>query len=103
MGENRYLLVVMVGKRAKQLIAGAKPLIETKSKNPVAIALKEIELGKEWNPGNPDSLHLLVWIAVPCSPSFLTFSQRGAGLFKGRWLPISKISLVLLSKLKSAN
>ena len=46
MGENRYLLVVMVGKRAKQLIAGAKPLIETKSKNPVAIALKEIELGK---------------------------------------------------------
>ena len=46
MEKNRYLLVMMVGKRAKQLIAGAKPLIKTKSKNPVSIALKEIEEGK---------------------------------------------------------
>lgn len=46
MEENKYLLTVMVAKRAKQLIAGAKPLIKTKSKNQVAIALEEIEGGK---------------------------------------------------------
>ena len=46
MEKNKYLLVVMVGKRANQLIAGAKPLIKTKSKNPVAIAMEEIREGK---------------------------------------------------------
>ena len=34
---------MMVIKRAKQLLAGVKPQIETRSKNQVAIALKEIE------------------------------------------------------------
>jgi len=46
MEENKYLLTMMVAKRAKQLLAGAKPLIKTKSLNRVAIALKEIEEGK---------------------------------------------------------
>ena len=46
MENNRYLLTMMVAKRAKQLIAGAKPLIKTKSKNPVTIALEEIREGK---------------------------------------------------------
>jgi len=46
MEENRYLLTMMVAKRAKQLSAGAKPLIKTKSKKPVAIALQEIKAGK---------------------------------------------------------
>jgi len=35
-----------VAERAKQLSAGAKPLIKTKSKNPVAISLEEIKAGK---------------------------------------------------------
>lgn len=46
MEKNKYLLTMMVAKRAKQLLAEAKPLIKTRSKNPVAIALKEIEEGK---------------------------------------------------------
>lgn len=46
MEENRYLLTMMGAKRAKQLLAGAKPLIKTKSKKPVTIALEEIEEGK---------------------------------------------------------
>ena len=46
MEENRYLLTMMVAKRAKQLFAGAKPLIKTKFKNPVSIALEEIKEGK---------------------------------------------------------
>lgn len=37
---------MMIAKRAKQLIAGAKPLIKSKLKNPVDIALEEIKEGK---------------------------------------------------------
>jgi len=46
MEENKYLLTMMVAERAKQLLAGAKPLIKTRSKEPVAIALQEIKAGK---------------------------------------------------------
>ena len=46
MEKNRYLLTMMVAERAKQLMAGDKPLIKTKSKNPVAVALQEIKAGK---------------------------------------------------------
>ena len=46
MEKNKYLLTMMIAERAKQLLAGAKPLIKTKLKNPVAIALREIEEGK---------------------------------------------------------
>ena len=46
MEKSKYLLAVIVAKRAKQLLAGVKPLIKTKSKNQVTIALKEIEEGK---------------------------------------------------------
>jgi len=42
MVENKYLLTMMVAKRAKQLRAGAKPLVETKNKKPILIALQEI-------------------------------------------------------------
>jgi len=46
MEKNKYLLTMMIAKRAKQLLAGAKPLIKTKFKNLVAIALQEIKAGK---------------------------------------------------------
>lgn len=46
MEKNKYLLTMIVAKRAKQLIAGAKPLIKTGHKNPVAIAMEEMERGK---------------------------------------------------------
>lgn len=46
MVENKYLLTMMVAKRAKQLRAGEKPLVETKNKRPVLIALQEISEGK---------------------------------------------------------
>jgi len=46
MEKNRYLLTMIVAKRAKQLMAGAKPLIETKHKKPVAIAMEEMKEGK---------------------------------------------------------
>jgi len=46
MEENKYLLTMIIAKRAKQLLAGAKPLIRSKHKNPVAIALEEVKEGK---------------------------------------------------------
>ncbi len=46
MEENGYLLTMIIAKRAKQLLAGAKPLIKSKHKNPVGIALEEVKEGK---------------------------------------------------------
>lgn len=43
---NKYLLTMMVAKRVKQLQQGAKPLVESKQRKPLAIALEEIKAGK---------------------------------------------------------
>ena len=44
--DSKYALVVLAAKRAKQLKEGARPLIETRSTNPITIALEEIATGK---------------------------------------------------------
>lgn len=41
--DNKYLLTVMVAKRAKQLNQGSKPLVKTNGKDNRSIAFKEIE------------------------------------------------------------
>jgi DNA-directed RNA polymerase omega subunit len=46
MENNKYLLATMVAKRAKELEKGAKPLIKTKYRKPMMIALEEIKAGK---------------------------------------------------------
>ena len=46
MENNKYLLSMMVAKRAKELREGAKPLVETKNNKPIIIALEEIKAGK---------------------------------------------------------
>ena len=43
---SRYSLVIAVAKRAKQLKEGAPKLVESRSKNPITIALEEIAQGK---------------------------------------------------------
>jgi len=43
---NRYLLVVLSAKRARQLNRGASPQVETKHKKPTSIALEEIAQAK---------------------------------------------------------
>ena len=43
--ECRYTLVVKVAKRARQLVGGAQPLIDTKETKPVSIAVQEINRG----------------------------------------------------------
>ena len=41
----RYTLVVETSKRARQLVAGAQPLIDPKDMKPVSIAVEEIDRG----------------------------------------------------------
>ncbi|NLV89063.1 MAG: DNA-directed RNA polymerase subunit omega [Tissierellia bacterium] len=45
-GDSRYTLVMLIAKRARRIIDGAEPLIETNSKKPVSIALEEVLEGK---------------------------------------------------------
>ncbi|OLS01704.1 DNA-directed RNA polymerase subunit omega [Tissierella creatinophila] len=45
-GDSRYTLVMLASKRARQIIEGEKPLIDTDSKKPVSIAIEEILAGK---------------------------------------------------------
>jgi DNA-directed RNA polymerase subunit omega len=41
----RYTLAVEASKRARELIAGAQPLIDTKETKPLSIAIEEINRG----------------------------------------------------------
>lgn len=43
---SKYSLVIAVAKRARQLREGDTPLVESKSTNPITIALEEIAAGK---------------------------------------------------------
>jgi len=43
---SKFSLVVAAAKRARQLNAGARPLVECESKHPLTIALYEIAQGK---------------------------------------------------------
>lgn len=45
-GDSRYTLVLLVSKRARQIIEGEKLLVDTDSKKPVSIAIEEILAGK---------------------------------------------------------
>lgn len=44
--DNKYLITMMVAKRAKQLNQGFKPLLDIDIKNNRMLALKEIQEGK---------------------------------------------------------
>lgn len=42
LGDSRYTLVMLTAKRARQIVEGAQPLIDTNSKKAVSIALEEV-------------------------------------------------------------
>jgi DNA-directed RNA polymerase subunit omega len=50
---NRFELVMLAAKRARQLLKGAKPLIESDNRE-VVIALREIAAGKVWRATSQD-------------------------------------------------
>ena len=43
--DTRYTLVVEASKRGRQLVAGAQPLVDTKDKKPLGVAVEEIDRG----------------------------------------------------------
>jgi DNA-directed RNA polymerase subunit omega len=43
---NKYALVIVAAKRARQLKEGSLPMVEVESGNPVTVALEEIAAGK---------------------------------------------------------
>lgn len=45
-GDSRYTMVMLTAKRARQIVDGAKPLVETTSNKAVTIAIEEIVEGK---------------------------------------------------------
>lgn len=45
-GDSRYTLVMLTAKRARQIVDGSEPLVETESNKPVTIAIEEIVSGK---------------------------------------------------------
>lgn len=44
--DSRYELVMAISKRARRIVEGSNPLIETKSTKPVSIAIEELVEGK---------------------------------------------------------
>ena len=46
MTSNRFVLTVVISERTKELMAGARPLVKTKSANAWEIAMQEILEGK---------------------------------------------------------
>ena len=50
----RYTLVVEASKRARQLLAGAQPLIDAKEMKPLKVAVEEVNRGLLTYNRNPD-------------------------------------------------
>lgn len=46
MAKNRFALVHLASRRAKQLLKGSKPLIDTRNNREIVTALREIAVGK---------------------------------------------------------
>ena len=44
--DDRYSLVILTSKRARQLINGSEPLVATKSNKPLTIAINEVNEGE---------------------------------------------------------
>jgi len=44
--DNRFALVVLAGKRARQLMSGARPIVEFGKNKPTVVALRDIATGK---------------------------------------------------------
>jgi DNA-directed RNA polymerase subunit omega len=43
--DNRYSLVIITSKRARQIIAGDKPLIDVDKNKPLTVAINEVNAG----------------------------------------------------------
>ena len=44
--DNRFALVLLAAKRARQLMAGARPIIDTSKNKPPVLSLREVATGR---------------------------------------------------------
>lgn len=44
--DSRYTLVLLVSKRARQIVDGSEPLVDPRSSKPVSVAVQEVSEGK---------------------------------------------------------
>ena len=50
---NRFALVMLVAKRAKQIMRGSKTLVTTKDNKAIVTALRDVAAGKVWYDMDP--------------------------------------------------
>ena len=82
---NRYLLVVLAAKRARQLNRGATARVETKHKKPTSSALEEIAAAKvEFRVKEDQQLHSYSWVdknagtvRIPIDDAMRLMLERG--------------------------
>ena len=74
--DSKFRFVIVAAKRAKQLLKGSKPRLESKSKNLIRIAQEEVNQG------------LVEYIIVDSPPEELLVSQRD--IFIGEKLSINE-------------
>ncbi len=74
--DSKFRFVIVAAKRAKQLLKGSKPRLETKSKNLIRIAQEEVNQG------------LVEYIIVDSLPEELMVSQRD--IFIGEELGVNE-------------
>lgn len=53
--DSNYRYVLVAARRARQLLSGARPQIETTTRKPCKLAMEEIEAGKvKWSTPEPE-------------------------------------------------
>ncbi len=53
--DSNYRYILVAARRARQLQSGAKPVVDTLSRKPCRIAMKELDSGKiKWNIPEPE-------------------------------------------------
>jgi DNA-directed RNA polymerase subunit omega len=74
--DSNYRFVLVAAKRARQLLSGARPQIETETRKPCKIAQQEIQAGKvKWE--TPETPRSAVAVASDLLDTALTVPDLG--------------------------
>lgn len=82
--DSKFRFVILASKRAKQLLAGAKPKIKSKSKNLIQIAQEEVKKGFvefELTTSKPEPVHLAkdeIFIGEEVTKEAISLEERVA-------------------------
>jgi DNA-directed RNA polymerase subunit omega len=75
--DSNYRYVLVAARRARQLLSGARPQIETSTRKPCKVAMEEIQAGKvKWN--TPEAPRSAVEVASEMLEKAMTTSPSEA-------------------------